>query len=318
MNKLVYSLQFPVLSPQSSVNQPQTANCQLPTTNCRLPTANLATQNNGRSFYFTTFIFILLSFVLFSCKSSRHVIKEPIKAYGADFLFEKLKENEFKFDWVSAKFKLDIVIDKKKNSLTGQLRMRKDSVLWISFSPALGIEMARLLITCDSVKFINRINKTYFLGDYKFVNNFLDSNVDFDILQSILLGNDLTYYENGKFRATYDSREYHLVTSERRKLKKYMKTRGDEERIFIQNIFLNTETFKITQMKIKEIKKENKKLSATYSEFMPVDEQLFPHHITYDLIAETPVKVDLDYSKISTDKSLLFPFKISSKYTRIQ
>ena len=311
MNKLVSIRQLAVGSRQFTVSNLQSV------VN-KLSSANYAYQNNSRSFYFLTFIFILLSFLLFSCKSSRHVIKEPIKEYGADFLFEKLKENEFKFDWISAKFKLDIVIDNKKNSLTGQLRMRKDSVLWVSFSPALGIEMARLLITCDSVKFINRINKTYFLGDYKFVNDFLDSNVDFDVLQSILLGNDLTYYEDGKFRASYDSKEYHLVTSGRRKLKKYMKTRQDEERLFIQNIFLNTETFKITQMKIKEIKKENKKLSATYSEFMPVAEQLFPHHITYDLIAETPVKVDLDYSKISTDKSLLFPFKISSKYTRIQ
>ncbi len=165
-----------------------------------LSSADYTTQNIKQPLYFKTLIFILFSLFLFSCKSTRHVIKEPIKEYGADFLFEKLKENEFKFDWISAKFKLDIVIDKKKNSLTGQLRMRKDSVLWVSFSPALGIEMARLLITTDSVKFINRINKTYFLGDYKLVNNFLDSNVDFDVLQSILLGNDLTYYEDGKFR----------------------------------------------------------------------------------------------------------------------
>ncbi|OQX78062.1 MAG: hypothetical protein B6D61_06245 [Bacteroidetes bacterium 4484_249] len=311
MNKLVSGRHLVFINRQFA-----TGNLQPAVNN--LSSADYTSQNIKQPLYFKTLIFILFSLFLFSCKSTRHVIKEPIKEYGADFLFEKLKENEFKFDWISAKFKLDIVIDKKKNSLTGQLRMRKDSVLWVSFSPALGIEMARLLITTDSVKFINRINKTYFLGDYKLVNNFLDSNVDFDVLQSILLGNDLTYYEDGKFRASYDGKEYHLVTSERRKLKKYMKTRQDEERIFIQNIFLNTETFKITQMKIKEIKKENKKLSATYSEFIPVSEQLFPHHITYDLIAETPVKVDLAYSKISTDKSLLFPFKISSKYTRIQ
>ncbi|MEZ5196431.1 MAG: DUF4292 domain-containing protein [Bacteroidales bacterium] len=146
-----------------------------------------------------------LAFIVFislttSCKTNRSVIKEPIKEYGADYLFEKLKENELKFDWFTAKYNLDLIIDKKKTSLSGQLRVKKDSVIWISFSPALGIEMARLLVTTDSVKFINRINKTYFEGDYRLVNDFLDSNVDFDVLQSILLGNDLTYYEDGKFR----------------------------------------------------------------------------------------------------------------------
>jgi len=265
-----------------------------------------------------SFLLLIFFIVLFnSCKTPRSIIKEPIKEYGADYLFDKLKENELKFDWFSAKFKLDMIIDKKNTSFSGQLRMRKDSVIWITFSPALGIEMARLIITADSIKFINRINKTYFIGDYYLVNDFLDSNVDYDVLQSILLGNDLTYYEDGKFRATYDSKEYHLVTAGRKKLKKYVITQQDEERIFLQNIFLNPESFKITHMKIKEIKKENKKLEASYSDFYPISDQLFPNHVTYHLAADKPIDVDLDYSKIKIDEPQQFPFKISSKYSRI-
>ena len=265
------------------------------------------------------FVF-LISIILSSasCKSTRKVIKEPLKEYGSDYLLNKMKENEFNFDWFSAKFAVDLIIDQKKNSLTGQLRMRKDSVIWITFSAALGIEMARIMISTDSVKFINRLNKTFFIGDYQVVNKFLDSNVDYDVLQSILLGNDLTYYDSTKFRATYDSKEYHLVTVDRRKLKKYVKTQQDAERVFIQNIFLDPQSFKVTQMKIKEIKKENKKLEATYSDFKAVNDQLFPYHITYDLDAEKPVQIDLDYSRIELDKPLLFPFNIAPKYTRIQ
>jgi hypothetical protein len=253
-----------------------------------------------------------------SCKTSRNTVKVPLKEYGADYLFDRLKENELKFQWFSAKFNLDLIIDKKKTSVTGQVRMKKDSVIWITLSPALGIEMARLLITNDSVKFINRINKTYFAGDYTKVNTFLDANIDYDVFQTLLLGNDLTYYEDGKFRATYDSKEYHLVTAGRHKLKKYVKTRDDEERIYIQNIFLDPETFKITQMKIKEVRKENKKLDTFYSDFQKVSGQLFPFHILYDLLAENPIQVDLNYSKIEIDLAQEFPFKISDKYNRIQ
>lgn len=270
---------------------------------------------SGKSILLLTLLFALF---MVSCRSARSVIKEPIKEYGADYLFEKLKENELKFDWFSAKFNLDLVIDNKKNSLSGQIRVRKDSVIWLSFSPALGIEMARLIITTDTVKFINRINKTYFSGDENIVNDFLDSNIDFDVIQSILLGNDLTYYENGKFRATYDSKEYHLVTGGRQKLKKYVKTQADVERIFIQNIFLNPETFKVTQMKIKELKKENKKLDASYSDFNYIENQLFPHKVFYDLVADKNIQVNLRYSKIVIDKPQVFPFKVSSKYTRMQ
>jgi len=264
------------------------------------------------------FILIFASMALFSgCKSTRKAIKQPIKEYGADYLFEKLKENELKFDWLSGKFSLDLIINKKKNSFKGQIRIRRDSAIWVSFSPALGIEMARMLITQDSVFFLNRISKKYFTGDIEFVTDFLDANVDFDVIQSLLIGNDLTYYENGKFRATYDSKEYHLVTSGRRKLKKYIKTNDDAQRIYLQNIYLDPETYKISRMKIKDVAKENQKLEAFYSRSETINDQLFPMQIMYDISANSQIEVNMNYSKIVLDQTLKLPFKIPSKYEQI-
>ncbi len=264
------------------------------------------------------FILIFGSMALFSgCKSTRKTIKQPIKEYGADYLFEKLKENELKFDWLSGKFSLDLIINKKKNSFKGQIRIRRDSAIWVSFSPALGIEMARMLITQDSVFFLNRISKKYFTGDIEFVTDFLDANVDFDVIQSLLIGNDLTYYENGKFRATYDSKEYHLVTSGRRKLKKYIKTNDDAQRIYLQNIYLDPETYKISRMKIKDVAKENQKLEAFYSRSETINDQLFPMQIMYDISANSQIEVNMNYSKIVLDQTLKLPFKIPSKYEQI-
>jgi len=263
-------------------------------------------------------VFAILLLLLVSCKTNRSIIKEPIKEYGADFLFNKLKENELRYDWFSAKYSLDLIIEKKKTSFSGQLRMRKDSAIWISLSPALGIEMARLLISVDSVKFINRINKTYFVGDYVSINKMLGTNIDFDIIQSLLIGNDLTYYEEGKFRASYDSKEYHLVTAGRSKLKKYVRNKEDEDRIYIQNIYLNPESFKISTMKVKELKKESIKLEADYSDFQMVVDQLFAHHVVYDISADSPILTEVEYSKVKINEPQQFPFKISTKYSRIQ
>ncbi len=271
----------------------------------------------GRPFP-TLLLLLLLGMGMVGCHSSRKMIKEPIKEEGADYLFSRLKEKELKFEWFSAKFNLDLVVDKKKTSFRGQVRMRKDSAIWVSFSPALGIEMARLLITADSIKFINRINKSYFTGDYQFVNNFLGTNVDYDVLQSILLGNDLTYYEDGKFRVSYDSREYHLVTAGRSKLKKYVRTQEDADRAYIQNIYLSPETFKITKMKIKELTRESRKLDAYYDDFQEIDGQLFPHHLLFDITADNPITVDVFYNRIELDEYQKFLFNIPLKYDRIR
>ncbi len=267
-----------------------------------------------------TFLLAVASLVVFlsSCKSTRSVVKEPLKKYGAGYLFEKLKENQFRFEYLTAKFSLDLTIGDNKHSLKGQLRIRRDSAIWISLSPALGIEMARILITNDSVKFMDRLKNTYFIGDNRFVQEFLNSNVDYDVLQSLILGNDLTYYDNGKFHAKYDSKEYHLVTAGRHKLKKYVKTAEDASRIFIQNIYLSPETFKITHMKIKETVEDSRKLEAEYSDFRDIDGQLFPGTIFYKLSADTPIDVKLQYTKVTVDKPAKFPFKVPQKYSRIQ
>jgi len=64
------------------------------------------------------------------------------------------------------------------------------------------------------------MNHTYFTGDYDYVNNFLHSNIDFDILQSFLIGNDLSFYENSSFKASVDNGGYKLSTSRTKKTKK--------------------------------------------------------------------------------------------------
>ena len=262
---------------------------------------------------------IILATVLFSCKSTRSTYKQPIKEEGPEYLFEQLSNNELQFDWFMAKFKTDYRYGKKTTEFKGQIRIRKDSVIWVTFSPLLGIEAARLIITNDSVKFIDRINKLYFVGDYHFVNSYLNTNVDFDILQALVTGNDFQFYEKTRFRASIDSREYRLSTTERHKLKKYVKEYDDPPQVYIQTIWLDPETFKITRVSIKEIQKENKKLDATYGDFQVVDDQLYPFSLLFELSKNVEEKIDVDIrcTKIKINEPQSFPFTIPEKYERV-
>ncbi len=262
-------------------------------------------------------IAVALLLIFSACKTTRKIIKEPLKDAGSEYLFDQLKANELKFESFNAKFNLDYIFDKKKTEFKGQIRIQKDSMIWISFSPALGIEAARLLITNDSVKFINRINKTFFEGDYNYLNEYLDTNVDYDILQALIIGNDLSHYEDGKFRASVDNKFYKLSTASRAKLKKYVRKNELEPKVFIQNIWLSPDNFKILQLSLKEIRKENKKLDATYSRFIEISSQLFPRVIDFDLQADNNIGVHLDYSKIAINEELNFPFSVPSKYQLI-
>jgi len=259
---------------------------------------------------------LVLIIIMGACSSKRHIIKEPLKEAKSVYLLEELAKNELQFSWFSAKFSIDYIYDKKLTEFKGQIRIKKDSIIWISFSPALGIEMARLKITNDSVFFMNRINKTCLRGDYRFINEYLQTNLDFDILQSLIIGNDFQFYEKSKFRASIDNQEYKLSTSERRKLKKFVKHDETYAKVFYQNIWLNPKNFKITKVTIKEITND-KKLDAYYSDFKDHEGQLFPFNIIFEIEADEKIRVKVKYSRIRIDEFLSFPFTIPSKYERI-
>ncbi|MBQ8957327.1 MAG: DUF4292 domain-containing protein [Bacteroidales bacterium] len=47
------------------------------------------------------------------------------------------------------------------NDLSGQMRMRKDSLIWLSVTATMGVEVLRAKVSTDSVWVINRLEKTY-------------------------------------------------------------------------------------------------------------------------------------------------------------
>lgn len=263
-------------------------------------------------------LLILALVVLASCSPARKTLRAPLKEEGADFLFSKLKEKELKFEWFSAKFSADYVNRGKETSFSGQIRIRHDSLIWLSLTPMLGIEAMRLMITQDSVLLINRLNNTYFRGDYDYLNRFLNTNIDYDLLQAFLLGNDLQFYEEGKFRASIDNHEYKLSTGERRKLKKFVRSSHENLKIFIQNIWLDPVNFKITRADVREIRRDNIKLESTYGNFEAMGDQLFPKTMQYTIWADNTIRVHADFSKMSLEGPLQFPFKIPSSYERVR
>jgi len=263
-------------------------------------------------------LIISLSALIFSsCNTQRKVIRQPLRELGDSIVFAKLKQNELNYTQFSAKFSASMRIDKKQSSVGGQVRILCDSVIWVSLSPALGIEAARMLIMKDSVKFMNRIDATYMVSDFAFINNYLNSGFDFDMLQALLVGNDLRYYENNQFKASVDNGQYKLHTLNRHKLRKFIRNNADYDKVLVQSIWLNPETGKIQSLHIKELDKDNKKLEAVYENFLDINGQLFPQHVEYKISAEKEISILIDFSKIKINEPVTTPFSIPANYSKL-
>ena len=66
------------------------------------------------------------------------------------------------FEWLTANLSLQAEGNGMTyNDLSGQLRMRKDSIVWVSVTATMGVEVLRAKISNDSIWILNRLEKTY-------------------------------------------------------------------------------------------------------------------------------------------------------------
>ena len=66
------------------------------------------------------------------------------------------------FEWLTANMAIQAEVNGQSfNDLSGQLRMRKDSLVWVSVTATMGVEVLRAKISNDSIWILNRMEKTY-------------------------------------------------------------------------------------------------------------------------------------------------------------
>ena len=254
-----------------------------------------------------------------ACSASRKSVKEPLKEQGAEYLMGKLQEHQVTFNQFSAKFTATYTANKKKTNVSGNLRIEYDSIIWISITPALGIEAVRFMLTPDSIKYLNRLNNTYLQQDFSFINQLLNKTLDFDMAQSFLIGNDFSLYESNSFKASIENQQYKLNTVDRRKLRRFVRRSEDDISIPIQSIWLDPQSFKILKVMLKEAERDSRRFLATYSGFEEEDGKVIPSELDFRVeTADNKIRIRINYSKIQIDKEQTYPFRIPDNYTEIK
>lgn len=268
------------------------------------------------------FAFTLLALAILSssCKTSRKTTsatpKTAVEYKDPKVLSDLLKKNEFKFEWIAAKFSVEMDIDSNKTSFNVSMRGKKDSIIWMTISPALGIEVARAVITKDSVKLLDRFNSKFFVGDFNYISKLLNADLDFEMIQSLLIGNSVEFYdEDDQLRSFTENNKYALSTTRRRKSKRVI-SKNKELKGPIQIIWLAPETYKITRVLFKDFNTD-RTFDAGFSKFEKVDSLYFPHQANYEIKAEKNIEIQVEYSKVSINVPQSFPFSIPEKYERI-
>lgn len=266
------------------------------------------------------FIFIAFSVSFFSCKiQEKDNVKVKIKPRSSKYLVNKLLLNEFQFNTISAKASVELTdTSRKTTSFKTHIRIKQDSAIWISITPILGIEMARVLITRDTVKLLNRVKKEYFIGDFKYINKLFGSDLDYQMIEALLIGNSLDFEKEGKLHSKVDRKKglYYLSTVKKRIIKKELEKEKDKLKNQAQVLWLDPITFKIKEILLSTPESDNT-LTGVYSNYHELGSQILPYEMLFTLQSNSSVQISVEYTKFSVGKSLTFPFKIPSKYEQV-
>jgi len=123
-----------------------------------------------------------------SCRSSKNLKTGNFAAtLTAESLYDTLEARQPDYIWFTAKGRIRAQNEEIAVSATVQLRMVKDSLIWIR-AEKLGFEVGRALIRPDSAFIVNRINREYYAVELAEFLEEYNAPFGFEDLQRIVAG----------------------------------------------------------------------------------------------------------------------------------
>lgn len=243
-------------------------------------------------------IVIISSFLAVSC--SKKVVSPPTISAPAT----ALNIEEIDFGYLQGKARMVLRDSKKERDVKANIRVRKDSVIWMTFS-VIGVQGGKALINKDSITIVSNVDKEYYVFDYGELSKRYNFEINFDVIQSAMLGNLIAPRSNDD--------EVVQETS-------FFMLKQNIGTISVAN-YINSASMKIEKVEMKE-GNTNNSLLLNYSNFQPLSNKLFPYNGTINLFYKTlagilNTTIIFEYNKAEVgDKELKFPFNIPRRYVR--
>lgn len=266
-------------------------------------------------FLFSVF-FIFISFV--SDKPKK------IKNYGSKKLYKIVAKNYLNYNTLSIKSSIKVDFKGKKYSLKANFRIKKDSIIWLNLNHVTGMSVLRAVLTPDSIKYLDKINKKYYAGAYESTAKKLDINLSFKSFQSMLTNELISISDKRKpikvfadYKSSVDSCMYVLNNHKKRHIKKFYK-KDKYDFFLLEQVKIIPNSYKVKEFSAEDLITK-KQLNIVYNNFSEIDSTLFPKNINFTVIEDTSVtSINMKYSKIRVNPKNKYSLKVPKKYEVIQ
>ncbi|HEY5326537.1 MAG TPA: DUF4292 domain-containing protein [Mucilaginibacter sp.] len=258
-----------------------------------------------QTYRYIRLIVICLLPLVFGCKARKQLVVRQVAIDSAikpvDNKLMKLnaiRAGQTMFNSFSGKARTMLDINGNSNDVTLNIRIKRDRKIWISVTAIAGIEAARVLITPDSIKVIDRLESVYIRQPFSYINTFAGNQVNYKTIESLLIGNAIPELvnENADLQTSPDS----IVLTGNLQELAYKLLIGPGMRVAQTN--LNNQN-------------AGQSLRVTNNTFIRAGTRELPSQIDIiSLVNDKKIQVNLHYIKSEFDQQLDYPFNIPARY----
>lgn len=248
-------------------------------------------------------IFLTLLMLLSSCGGGKLSLEESnIKTETLKTIIKKY--DQYTPDYKTMRGRLKGIYDdgQDKQSINISYRFQKDETLWMSARFAGLFEVAKMMITPKNIKFYERVDNSYFDGDFKLISDFMGLDLNYIQIENLLLGQAIKpiLVDQTDFQTSKDY--YQLDTT--------------YENGVLQSVIMHAKTFKIKEQ---TIIKDDKQVKIIYTAYQMIDGNAFPEElIIFAGEGNDSAKISLTFKNIKLNDELKFPFRMPNNLSPIQ
>lgn len=219
-----------------------------------------------------------------------------------DETYTKLLANTIEFETFSAKINTDYEGgDGKKYDVNVFVRMRKDSVIWLSVNGALGIEGMRVLINKDSVYILNKLDKEYQVRSIAYLQEVAALPLDLHLVQQLIIGNPVFLDSN---IASYTTNGNNVTLINDGKFFKHLISIDNNDHLILNSKLDDADPLK------------SRTCFLTYGDYKSDDGIKFSTERTIAVTEKTQLNVKLNFKQYSFNETLSYPFSVPKNYKK--
>ena len=252
-------------------------------------------------------IMLVFLTMLVSCKTKQAVVTAtpevtPTKEISAEDVIANNYNNKINFETVYIKSNVRFSDEKQTQNVTAEIKIKKDEQILVSIR-FLGITMAKALITPSSVSYYEKMNGTYFEGDFSGLTQWLGTDLDFSKIQNMLLGEAFDNLQQGKYALTKVDKGYKLTDLQA----------GNTLKSFI----LDQENFRVQAQTIGQ-PEQDRMIDVSYTNQTSFNEGTLPLSVLIHAFqAKEKTEISLNYTTVTFNEALSYPYSIPNGYKRI-